>query len=85
MPKKYLHHYSVSGRGPFPVDMLRYDRSMPASESDAGKITESFGFHREQQQVELIHYDERADWTPCKPRWKSFAWSAESVSGTEKV
>lgn len=38
MAKAKVYHYAVSGRTPFPVDMLRYDWAKPAEEADSGAI-----------------------------------------------
>ena len=37
MPRTYLHRYAVEGTGRFPIDMLRYDGSWPATEHRAPK------------------------------------------------
>lgn len=35
---KWKHHAKVTGRGTFPLDMLRYDACMPTREEDANLI-----------------------------------------------
>lgn len=71
--------YTVKGRGPFPIDMLRCDRSHPAHESpDSALITHSFdrGSHRDERIVNL----ERPDGgIPNIERWLSFGWHVTHV------
>ena len=54
--------YTVSGRGTFPVDMLRYDSASVLSPVE----TEG----RAQREVRIVHANR------CTPeRWRSFGWS----------
>jgi hypothetical protein len=62
---------TVSGRGEFPIDMLRYDLAYPKSEEDSGVILKTFqrgetGTH----QVQLASSKQ-----PTPERWKSFGWT----------
>jgi hypothetical protein len=64
--------YSVSGRGDFPVDMLRYDNAIPTKESDASKIAPSrwHGIEAfDERTVEL-----KSEFYPTEGRWNSFGW-----------
>lgn len=62
--------YMVRGRGEFPIDMLRYDRSSPYSENDSNAISRT-----EEREVTLIHLNATRDWKPGGPRWASFCWT----------
>ena len=73
-------HYriTVSGVGLFPIDMLRYDQAIPATEEDANRITRSHdvraGDRLTQQIVRLDAYK-----TPTPGRWTSFGWRIDLV------
>ena len=72
------HRYKVEGTHPFPVDMLRYDTSYPASELDAAEIT-ILPDHRDKVTVTLEHIDDRKIWQPTYRRWESFGWKVTEV------
>lgn len=61
------YSYVVEGSGPFPLDMLRYDESFPASELDAGIILD-----RGRREIMLRSYSE-----PQPARWSSFGWTVK--------
>lgn len=70
-----IYTFTVSGCGPFPIDMLRHDRATPKTESDAGHIERSYQpRNREQHRITLI-----GSKAPTEPRWGSFGWAVESV------
>ena len=74
-----LHSVVVTGRGPFPMDMLRYDMLAPKSEHDAALIEDSFrrSADAEKLNTSMVYYLERyADhnWTPTGGRWDSFGF-----------
>lgn len=58
----------VEGRGPFPIDMLRYDQCWPKTEIDSGKITRTF------QRSGVFTWTIRLKGTrpPTIDRWESF-------------
>ena len=68
---KAVYDYIVTGRGEFPVDMLRYDGAWPANGEAADKLREH---HSSQatghRSVKLRSYRE-----PTIGRWSSFGWS----------
>lgn len=39
MAQPKIYQYTVRGFGNFPIDMLRFDQSWPASEAESGNIT----------------------------------------------
>ena len=76
--------YEVRGIGEFPIDMLRYDGSYPATERDAGRIEETFeeGATMSDEPIKLkAHYEGPfgAIAKPTASRWRSFAWQVVSV------
>lgn len=76
--------YVVRGAHPFPVDMLRRDRSFPQSENDAGWITISMSHMKPVPiNIILLTLSDRRHWTPETARWKSFGWDVVSVEEVE--
>lgn len=76
----YVFHYIVHGRGPLPLDMLRRDRSYPATEhsAQAASLTD----YGRPCEVTLEHVGER-HWMPLAERWKSFGWEVLAVQRTD--
>lgn len=66
--------YVVKGRGEFPIDMLRYDRSSPFSEVDSYAISDPVN-RTEEREVTLIRLNAHRGWNPGGPRWASFCWT----------
>ncbi len=69
--------YTVSGRGPFPIDMLRYAVSWPADEADARAIEESLeqADNTDPFVIRLTKYHRDATPQLCDDRWESkFKW-----------
>ena len=74
---KIVYEYFVTGRGDFPLDMLRFDACWPATGEDAARLDVSFlTMKREPRSIRMRSY--RA---PTVDRWSSFGWSV----GTEKL
>lgn len=77
---RYFYEYFVTGRGEFPVDMLRYDCCWPATGSDAALLDDQPVSidkpSRENRSVRMHSYRE-----PTIDRWSSFGWSV----GTENL
>lgn len=65
-----LYEYTVRGTGTFPIDMLRYDKGSPRSESDSSLIESTF-----HPRNTALH-DVRISGTraPTIGRWESFGW-----------
>jgi hypothetical protein len=68
--------FKVRGRGPFPIDMLRYDSAWPDQATDAAAIADSFerrpyvqGQRTEPWEITLLSADRTA---PTIGRWDSF-------------
>ena len=66
------YEYIVTGRGAFPIDMLRYDMCWPCSSSDVAKMEAE----HEPRSIAMRSYS-----APTIERWKSFGWSP----GVEKL
>jgi hypothetical protein len=72
-PRRALYQYYATGRGDFPLDMLRYDQCWPASTDDAFNLLE--------RDVDLRSIDLLSHIEPTIDRWLSFGWSI----GVEKL
>lgn len=69
--------YTVSGETPFPLDMLRYDASYPASSSDVAMIHESLrGQSTGRLVINLLSAHDKL-WLPTQARWRTFGWRVE--------
>lgn len=67
----FFYRYTVVGRGYFPCDMLRYDRSFPSGPEDAAGIG---GYTHDAREVVLATFSRNPNWTPTFDRWRSFGW-----------
>ena len=76
--KTYAFRFAVEGRGAFPLDMLRYDRCFPRSETDAN-IAQDHENIRTVRKVELTALERPSYWQPCEGRWESFGWRVVAV------
>jgi len=62
--------FTVEGRIPFPIDMLRYDLCRPATESDSNMIEVTFRVNTgSPNRVNLKGLK-----PPTAARWNSFGW-----------
>lgn len=65
--------YVVEGRGPFPLDMMRRDRSEPAGDEDRTAVDATYEAGlapRELRRVSLVTRER----TTLDDRWESFGW-----------
>ena len=62
--------YTVRGDGTFPLDMLRYDCSWPATSEDVSWLWSG----KEERELML-----RSDREPTYARWSSFGWEVTEV------
>jgi hypothetical protein len=78
-------HYSVRGRGEFPVAMLGYDEANPASPLARALIDKhSDPYTDSAEEVEVHLVIPRADHRlPNAKRWGSFGWEVVGVSTVE--
>jgi hypothetical protein len=72
------HQFRVTGRYPFPVDMLRYDCCWPASSEDGHKIEQSI--RRESEGAVTVTLYTGYPSAPTVARWKSFGWTVDPTS-----
>lgn len=77
--KAYITTVVVTGTGRFPIDMLRYDRCVPASSEDAGKIERVTFRDGDAVHVTLKRYSLNPD-LPTMARWQSFLWDVTLVT-----
>lgn len=78
MPRTYT--FTVTGKGLFPFDMLRYDRCTPKTEADSRVIEDTTRRARTPdarlpKRVTLVGAQ-----APTEGRWHSFGWTVESVT-----
>jgi hypothetical protein len=76
MPLKettYTHEFTVTGGGPFPFDMLRYDCAYPAHSWDASALLDH-GSDDGGLRTVTLHAQRPKGWTPTWGRWSSFGW-----------
>ena len=72
--------YTVLGTWPFPVDMLRYDGSQPATPADKAAVDRLSGeFAPDQQALRVpvavtLEMGALGRRQPCTARWESFGW-----------
>ena len=77
---RFVQTYTVRGRWPFPLDMLRRDQSQPATGADAALVAQLSKDHpddlsevRSVVEVTLrMEHPNRVG--PNRERWKSFQW-----------
>lgn len=84
----YCTDYSVTGSGPFPVDMLRYTQSWPATEADAIGVEESLehASYDDPFTIRLTKYHRDPKPNLCEDRWQSkFRWKIVGVVETAEL
>lgn len=78
MARLWVVEYQVVGHGTFPIDMLRYDSSYPASAEgilEPSHWAEPVPDVLKDRKVVLRHRDSFRGWSPTVDRWRSFGWS----------
>jgi hypothetical protein len=71
MPRNQTKVFTVTGRGPFPIDMLRYDGAYPYSTQDARDIETSFDLSDGYRPWKVQLYTNQWN-SPTNARWDSF-------------
>jgi hypothetical protein len=61
------YEYWVTGKGYFPLDMIRHDAAWPAASEDAAKLDSHWP---ENRAIRLFSYRK-----PTVDRWASFGWT----------
>lgn len=74
--KLYYFRYEVTGRGNFPLDMLRRDMCYPY---DTDSVINIDSEEYVERTVVLCHWDARRHWTPNTERWESFGWKVTKL------
>jgi hypothetical protein len=69
------YFYVVEGLGQFPIEMLRYDRALPASEQDAYIAMNPLGRPPGRRRVVLVSH-----LPPTVARWESFTWKVDGLT-----
>lgn len=69
---------TVTGYGPFPTDMLRYDACVPRNEWDSATIAELAQFRKRAS----VNVQGRGHNGPTHARWTSFGWSVTYLDFT---
>lgn len=69
----------VTGKGEIPLDMLRYDRCVPATGHDVTEIV-SGQANRTVVKVHLVRYSPEGS-KATAARWESFGWKVVSDTG----
>lgn len=77
--KKWIITYTVTGFGQFPIDMLRYDRSFPADQTQSSLITRTFHDAAGSWSIKLSLYGDNRSSGPNTARWKSFICAVKDV------
>lgn len=82
--KHYVQIFTVQAtpRGRyFPIDMLRYDNCVPASESDALKIANTFDNPTlaDTERITLRRFAPAVTQGPTVARWESFGWKVVQI------
>jgi hypothetical protein len=61
-----IKHFTVEGRGAFPLDMLRYDNCWPSTGQDVVNM--------ESRELRKIRLSTVGPSSPTVGRWESFMW-----------
>jgi hypothetical protein len=68
-----LKHFTVQGRGYFPLDMLRHDCCWPTTSSDAAAMAYDPRFESDRRAVRTVNLSYNIG-TVTDERWRSFGW-----------
>lgn len=74
----WIVKFCVTGKGAFPVDMLRHDDCWPADGHSADNLLTPVG---EKALRDVTLYTRRGD-CPTVARWNSFGWGCNVISAT---
>ena len=75
--------FTVTGRGRFPIDMLRYDCCYPVEGIPDIEWSQNPEERRREFNVRLVRHCKSRGWTPTIGRWSSFGWSVDMESITD--
>ena len=77
MTKQTPLTFTVSGKGTFPLDMLRYDQCWPKTPKDADEIKTEGEAHRTARTITLQTWKDE----PTTSRWSSYGWEVAEPTG----
>lgn len=69
---------TVTGNGPFPLDMLRYDGLHPERSEDTTLILGTLTSGDGAVDIQLLRWAPRG-WRPTEGRWRSYRWFIRTV------
>jgi hypothetical protein len=79
----YRHTATITGRGTFPVDMLRYDSAYPATETDAHDVERTFfDMSNTPYRIKVAKRGTSKTDTFTAGRWQSFGATVETIEST---
>jgi hypothetical protein len=79
---RIVYHYSVEGKGHFPLDMLRYDGCWPTHSDDVAAIGSSFLRDRRVPETAPFQVSLTGYRPPTEARWRSFGWTLVAKEGS---
>ena len=68
----YIQHALITGRGEFPVDMLRYDRCAPYTETDSYAIRNAIANAKGPWEITVCRLVAKQTQLWTVARWRSF-------------
>lgn len=83
---KYRQEIKATGLGPFPIDMLRYDRCFPLREEDAAEISlshQEYLLRKKEKPIYLVKFCDSKAPAFTSERWRSFGWQIEFLGVTK--
>lgn len=75
---RYLQLARVTGRGAFPLDMLRYDACHPRTGDDVSALHATFQ-ERGTRSVVVCRFSQTASEAWTSDRWFSFGWALQEI------
>lgn len=73
--KMYTTYFIVEGASPFPMDMLRYDSAIPATENEAGVLDRINAPYVDAGTVRVALRSVKVNTSgPTEGRWESHGW-----------
>ena len=75
-----MDNFTVAGKGPFPLDMLRYDCCYPMESGDALEIEKSLEDRGCQKAHTVRLFARSAERRVTDGRWESFRWHVVSMT-----
>lgn len=85
MAKSTLYHYTVTGTGYFPIDMLRRDACYPADDTAVRNMMDQPDHHENRKDFYSVPRKVKLSSSrkPTTARWESFGWDVGTVTQTD--